>query len=88
MSVKNRVFAAAFAATLLAGTASFAAAEPRQSRRAAVEEGQTFLEQVFDRVREILTGRKPNRPAPPAPGSWQKDFCGADPNGSPTLCNK
>lgn len=90
MSIKTRVFAAVVAASLVAGTASFALAEPRQSRRTAIEEGQGFVGQLFEWVRERLAGRRDagDRATTAEPGTPQKDICGADPNGSPIGCHK
>jgi len=82
MSIKNRVFTAAVAAMLLAGTASFAVSEPRQGRRAAVEEGQGFLGELFERVRELLGGRRSDVQNPRSEQPLQRK-CGTfpDPNG-------
>jgi hypothetical protein len=83
MSIKIRVFAATVAASLLLGSASFAISEPRQTRRVAVEESRGFWGEMFERVRELLGGRRASNDRTVATDSSlsQKEGTVADPNG-------
>lgn len=83
MSIKTRFFATTVAASLLVGTASFAIPEPRQARRVAVEENQSFLGEVFEWVRELLGGRRESNDRTTRSNSslTQKEGSVADPNG-------
>jgi len=82
MSIKTRFFAAAVAASLLVGTASFAASEPRQARRVAIEESQSFMARLFDWVRELVEQRREQAQSNNTERAAQlKDSPALDPNG-------
>ena len=89
MSTKIRVSTVTVVATLLLGSATVAVAEPRVSHRAALEEGSGFLGELFERVREMLGGRRDStqRPGKPHSSLQQKDGPYVDPNGKTCTSN-